>query len=255
MVTYESILRSALASGVSIDIVERAAYNINSGIVTLLGFSGKMASGKDSVAAAVIARNGLIGAIHYSFANPLKSEVDMALNYARSKRFELIKTELKVASEAACATFIDLVKAAIEEYPAATARTRTPGIRRVLQFWGTEVRRAEDPDYWVKQAHKIILEHAAHGTSVYFTDGRFPNEISGSQSIGFRVIRLNVGPEVQAKRLSDRDGLLIDSKALQHASETALDDFDGFDLIVDNEGLFESSVEKISQWLSIKNVS
>lgn len=47
--------------------------------------------------------------------------------------------------------------------------------REVMQIWGTEYRRAQDADYWVKKVRKAIAEDDDH--QVFFLTGmRFPNE-------------------------------------------------------------------------------
>jgi len=215
----------------------------------MLGFSGKLASGKDSVAAGVVSALGLDPVVHMSFAQPLKDEVDQAIELIRSTSVSEAKRVLQVANEAVFDEFVDMLSTALQESPEATARTRTAGIRRVLQFWGTEVRRAERGDYWVSKAVRTALNNAAAGRHLFFTDGRFPNEIAGSQAVGFLVVRLEVSPEVQAQRLAARDGLAPDPLSLIHPSETALDTYQGFDLVTDNEGSFDTTVAFVSSWV------
>lgn len=249
MRTAQDIIEFAASLGVDGAVASNAATKIVERDVLLLGFSGKLASGKDSVAAGVVADLELDPVVHFSFAQPLKDEVDEAIALAKSGSVGMIRRELDVKNAAACAEFTSLLLSALEEDPEATARTRTAGIRRVLQFWGTEVRRAERDDYWVSKAVGTALAHAADGHSLYYTDGRFPNEIAGSQNIGFLVVRLEVSPEVQAQRLSARDGLAPDPVSLIHPSEIALDDYPGFDLVTRNEGQFHETVRLVSDWV------
>jgi hypothetical protein len=245
----DMLVSHALNHGVTEQVAVEAARRISSGQVTLLGFSGKLASGKDSVAAGVVRRLRLEPVLHYSFAQPLRDEVDHVLALARESRIGELESQLDVQGSEALDHLVELVGEALRHDPTCDARTRTPQIRRVLQHWGTEIRRAEDYDYWVKRATRTILGHAATGTHVYYTDGRFPNEITSSQQIGFVVFRLQVDPVVQAQRLASRDGIGLDPAAVQHPSETALDHFGGFDLIVDNNGPFEMTVSKVVTWL------
>lgn len=60
--------------------------------------------------------------------------------------------------------------------------------RVVLQWWGTEYRRAQDPDYWVKLATGNNLDHRH---KYAFTDVRFENEISAIIQMGGTVIGVN----------------------------------------------------------------
>ncbi len=245
----EAITRQAIAHGVPSDVVEAAVSRIVDRSVILLGFSGKLASGKDSVAARIVDKLRLDPVMHYSFAQPLKDEVDQVLDLARRGSLHTFGEVMSVREGEPASQLRRLVELALLADPACDARTRTPEMRRVLQFWGTEIRRADDYDYWVKRATRAVFDQVSAGTHVYYTDGRFPNEILGSQSIGFRVFRLQVDPAVQAERLAHRDGLSIDADAQLHPSEIALDDFAEFDLVVDNNGPFERTVTSIMNWL------
>lgn len=248
----DTIRTRAIAHGVDPGIARLGAERIASGAVTLLGFSGKLASGKDSVAAGVVRRLRLEPVVHYSFAQPLKDEIDVVLELARQERYDDVAENLSVPSSPALQELLDHVREALCNDPTCDARTRTPQIRRVLQLWGTEIRRAQDYDYWVKKATATVMGHAANGTHVYYTDGRFPNEIASSQQIGFVVFRLQVDASTQAARLAHRDGIGIDPAAQSHPSEIALDEFAGFDLVVDNNGPFEQTVSRIVSWLAAR---
>lgn len=91
--------------------------------------------------------------------------------------------------------------------------------REVLQFFGTEIGRKMYQDVWVKTTIDRIK---AEGTELaLITDVRFPNEVMGVQGVGGKVIRLTRAP----------------FKEDTHASEIALDNYKGFDLVIDNENL------------------
>ena len=131
-----------------------------------------------------------------------------------------------------------------------TGRSRTPGIRAALQYYGTDVRRVQDPDYWVKRALGPAVRAVAAGFDVYFSDIRFPNEVAGARRLGFHVVRLLISPQTQRARLLERDGLEPDPEAVNHPSETALDDYDGFDQVLDNNGTVDAAVSRILAALS-----
>lgn len=71
----------------------------------------------------------------------------------------------------------------------------TPGLkeqfRGLLQWWGTEYRRNQDEDYWVKEAVRF-LEHNEWGL-VTSDDCRFPNEYQALREKRFVFIRLEPG--------------------------------------------------------------
>ena len=249
MLTQHEIINSALSFGVDEETATIASERIIKREIYLLGFSGKLASGKDSVAQGVVSALKIEPVVHMSFAQPLKDEVDKAILLIRDKSVDQARKILSVNDSSVFDEFANLLSEALIETPEATSRTRTAGMRRVLQFWGTEVRRAEKDDYWVSKAIANALKFAADGKNLFYTDGRFPNEITGPQSVGFIVIRLEVSPEVQAERLASRDGLIPDPLTLSHPSETALEGYEGFDLVTDNEGKFEDTVEVVSNWI------
>lgn len=97
--------------------------------------------------------------------------------------------------------------------------------RQILQLWGTEYRRRQDPDYWVKR-----LEEKLHGLEkVVIDDVRFPNEVEMIHRLGGRVIRI------------DRPGPAEST----HASEIELDSFDGWDDVIVNDGTLRELDEKV----------
>jgi hypothetical protein len=112
----------------------------------------------------------------------------------------------------------------------AVADHTTPGCvsmsyRKLLQLWGTEYRRKQDPDYWVKRLESKLagLEKAV------IDDVRFPNEVELIKRLGGKVIRI------------DRPQLAESS----HESELILDDFDGWDDVIVNDGTLGELKEKV----------
>jgi energy-coupling factor transporter ATP-binding protein EcfA2 len=67
------------------------------------------------------------------------------------------------------------------------AKPTHPVMRKVLQLWGVEFRRNEDPDYWVKRV--------VSGEKLVYTDVRFPNELSLAEQNWYLW-----HPEAEAKR-------------------------------------------------------
>jgi hypothetical protein len=78
--------------------------------------------------------------------------------------------------------------------------------RRLLQHFGTEFRRAQDPDYWVRKTLARISEERPDFALI--NDLRFPNEMKAIQAAGGYVVRVT------------RVGFVSDVP--EHVSETAL---------------------------------
>lgn len=126
------------------------------------------------------------------------------------------------------------------------AYVRTVETRAANQYWGTEVRRCADPDYWIDRGLVSAIEAAAAGSAPYFTDARFLNEADGLVNAGFQLIRLDITRETQLARLAGRGDPIPDDSVLFHPSETGLDDYERFSLIVDNNGDFDTTVATIN---------
>lgn len=86
-------------------------------------------------------------------------------------------------------------------------------IRRLLQFWGTEYRRAEDPLYWVERGREEIIVAWLSTELVTVTDVRFQNEADLIREMGGIVAEVKADPEVRLERLGGVDA------GTTHASE------------------------------------
>lgn len=89
-----------------------------------------------------------------------------------------------------------------------------PKPRSLLQWWGTDYRRAKDPAYWIKR-----LKHeldAQIPEIALITDVRFPNECAAIKAWG--------GYVVHCVRLGEPD-----VQVHEHASECALDGYKHWD--------------------------
>lgn len=89
-------------------------------------------------------------------------------------------------------------------------------IRSILQWWGTDVRRKQDPGYWSDKMQDRLYQEKRSGTlGVVVDDCRFLNEINMCK---FRV------------RIEPYTMWRCDPDIASHASETTLDDYGLFDL-------------------------
>ena len=224
-------------------IAEKALANIASGEVCFLTVSGKIGAGKDTIAPLVMERLGYPEAIHESFASPLRDEVNQVIELIREATNEAEAHELTAVRMGAVnhAEVISALYEAVKSGQVTSSYQRTAETRRALQWWGTEVRRAVDPDYWVRKALQQSLRRLADGVSIYVTDSRFPNEASAITDVSGLLLRLYVSPEEQRRRILARDGIEPNEQAINHVSETAMDSY-AFPLVVNTDG---NSVEEV----------
>ena len=179
----------------------------------ILGFSGLIASGKDAAARRLIQR----GAIQVNFSFALKAEILRIMPRTVSAILRLNRWPMPQDAEM-------MRRAVYEEKP--------PGIRELLQEWGTDLRRTEDPDYWIKRwsevaGHLLINDRPA---TIVTTDVRFPNEAQAIKDCGGLVVRIH------------RPGQVAGS----HISEHALDAWP-FDAAIDNDGSLEDLWDEVDR--------
>lgn len=119
-------------------------------------------------------------------------------------------------------------------------------VRRLLQWWGTDLRRAADPDYWVKQgigAAEAIAAEATEDLLIVFTDVRFENEAAAIHELGGKVFEVVAPAAVRAARTG---GLVTPS----HASEDI--DFEVDELIENGvDGAEPVVTPEMAQWLEM----
>jgi hypothetical protein len=193
----------------------------------VFGFGFRMRSGKDTAVDEIIKQRGLtnVAAVldetterydirKYSFASALKREVNDAALKAGGMR-ELFNVLPFDAPE-----WVKFDPKAPMDDPMCPLGKQ----RSLLQAWGAEYRRAEDEDYWVKQAALTIdFEKPA---IALLSDLRFPNEMSWVLQYGeaVRVDRASLPPAT-------------------HISETALEDSTDWSIILENNGTLEEFLE------------
>ncbi len=67
---------------------------------------------------------------------------------------------------------------------------KPPLMRALMQEYGTEVRRGDDTDYWVKQWKLKAIGAIADGKSVVVDDCRFLNEAEAIRELGGHIIKI-----------------------------------------------------------------
>lgn len=111
----------------------------------VLGISGKIGTGKTTLAELILGK--VPQARKMAFADALRDEVAWLLGVSpQLVRMDIFKTmSFRIGS-------------------------RVLSGREVLQWWGTEVRRAADPDYWVDQTTLALLKAGEEGCPLVVVD-------------------------------------------------------------------------------------
>ena len=204
----------------------------------IVGISGKIGSGKDYLANKLIiemnSRNLLVK--QTSFAFPLKSEIFTIIQIIRKNRNLSYGNIAVLISGAMTMTIpeanmlIDCLYEEVTNDETLDGYSRTFGIRDSLQKLGTAIRRKHNPSYWTEKFLDYISTLDAD--LVFVSDARFPNEMDTVVDNNGYAIRINLTQEVLEKRRSNRDGIIYTPEQLNHISETALDNYDRFSVVI-----------------------
>src|SRR6185369_4079868 len=204
----------------------------------LLGISGRANSGKTTFASVAVQEFGFA---KIALADALKEEVAdfleeccVSFEYRNLYGTDLDKSEMFM---------VDLKDWAQADYR--PRRVLNPhmvvlqegdqvsmSFRKLLQLWGTEYRRAEDPEYWVKKTEEIIKQAEL---PVVIDDVRFEDEARMVQKLGGVLVRIT------------RPGV----RMMNHASEVALDEFKDFDWLVMNGESLEDYRNEVRRCLGV----
>ena len=191
----------------------------------VIGISGKIGTGKSTLANYMA---DMLGWDKMSFGDPVKQEA--------SKRFGFPIEWCY--SEQGKNKHVSVRKDFIDYDPNLDKLVQyfTPGeptVRKMLQWWGTDVRRKQDPDYWIKTMEKSI------NGNVIIDDVRFHGEAEMVKRLGGTLIR--VEPYI---------GWECDEKIANHQSETDLDDYNKWDMkIFPDKGELKQKAEFITRTL------
>jgi hypothetical protein len=173
----------------------------------IIGFGHKARNGKDEAIKAIMAATPDASVKRYGFGDALKNEVNVAVEGAISIYRTTGPGTVQDVMRTLCC---EMAGVAFDADPPMDDPLCPYGKQRaLLQWWGTEFRRAKDPDYWVKKTMQQIAEDAPDVALI--CDLRFPNEAEGIRAAGGYIVRVR------------RMGYVSDVP--QHVSETALDGY------------------------------
>ncbi len=198
----------------------------------IIGFAGKAASGKTTAAKHLLERFGSNVAI-LPMALVLREEVE---NFIRQVGAEEYVPLVYGDQDDKIRVFYIDENQAFEQCPVWASFVSdnrdiqnksgqsAVSVRRILQWWGTEYRRAEDHDYWTKVWEKKLQEYDLTTTHVLVDDVRFVNELN--------IIKKHGGVFIKIER-PGFDG------ANNHSSENSLDHYSDWNLVIHNDGSLE----------------
>jgi len=196
---------------------------IAGGKTNLIGISGKMGSGKDTLSI-------VINYVADNFAPESIANWEQPVNeftYANKKYSEKLK--YMVCFLIGC----DRSDLEDREFKEKELGEEWDGLtpRKLLQLLGTEAgRHIIHPNIWVN----ALFADYEKDSNWIITDVRFPNEAEAIKDKGGILIR------IERPQLIERD--------FEHLSETALDDYDGFDYVINNDtNSVQDLVDKVKE--------
>jgi len=169
--------------------------------MTVIGVGGHYRAGKDVIAGRLIRAHGFT---RIAFADCLKREVERIFG----------KTLRAYASTVYGRGGAEMAHKLLWEI-------KDDVVRAMLQEHGTELRRAEDPEYWIKAWKREVL--TAGKRLIVAADVRFENELDAVRSLGGWTI------------LVRRPGFEGDS----HVSEALAEQPPKWDFVLENDGSIE----------------
>lgn len=169
-------------------------------MTVIIGLAGQARCGKNTIANYLAARYGFV---QFAFSDALYREVQEAYGLADQSLLRDDATKDGPQEELALRNLVVPSGTVYQEHPFASLvfgifqnDANNLGLqigdiigyhplppRQVLQWWGTEYRRAQDPDYWIKRAQEFVDDmryrptYPEHAPQFFVETGtRFENE-------------------------------------------------------------------------------
>ena len=110
--------------------------------------------------------------------------------------------------------------------------------RELLQHLGTEIIRNQiDKDFFIKRLCNDIRVYSYYFDVITISDARFPDEVIMPKKMFDDLIAIKV--------VRDNFETSLSSKEQNHSTETALDEFDDYDYVIENNGSIEELDKKV----------
>lgn len=141
----------------------------------------------------------------------------------------------------------DNLKHEIEEYlngghylPALWEKPYPSEVRKLLQWWGTDLRRKENASYWIDKMQAELAPYAdggpyAVGRAAVITDTRFPNEADAIRDMGGIIIAVWAPTATRQKRLG--------TLPPEHASESNVDSIEARITLISENGQLRGATD------------
>lgn len=190
----------------------------------LIGFGHKARQGKDTAAGAVFDALPFECVVRrYKYADALWCEIKKVIR------------ECGTLKELVTYGFLDDNREYVIHVPD-WVKSEAGKPRTFLQWWGTNYRRAQDPDYWVKRMAEV-LDKAPPEVGL-ITDVRFPNEADFIKSRGGYLVKCvrTTKPDVAVPA---------------HDSENMLDGYTGWDFTIQAANVSECEQQAVEIYRKI----
>lgn len=188
--------------------------------------SGKMRSGKNELASIIMDTLQTTHSVSYDFfANDLKHRAKVDFDKLAKGINTIIDALPDDESKA-------IIKRHLYTEDFHWFEDKNTLTRLLLQIYGTEIFRDRvSRSYWTD----LMVSKLEQCTDdiVFITDGRFPNEISSLENRDWKILKIRVNRPIE------RDSLVED-----HPSETMLDDYTNWDMVIENDSTIEAFREK-----------
>lgn len=169
----------------------------------IIGLGYKAKSGKDTLAKILAEQHGFL---HYAFANPLKKVCQLVFGFNNDQVYGNKKEE-------------------VDPFWSFSPR-------EAMQLVGNECFKPQfGSNIWVRMMERHIFHHETPYNSrvqgIVISDVRFLIEVDAIKTWGGKIVRV------------DRQGSGASQGVVGHASECELDNYTGWDHIIDNNGSLE----------------
>lgn len=244
------------------DYRDEAMLKLQNNSQKWLTVSGKMASGKDTLAPLmmdIISKNTPKQRLGYS--DVLRKEANAVFQYYRDWKEKYTKNQRLILLDRTekflireygmrpihAKNAVARLSQEIDTNNDVNAEQRTVWMRDFLIDLGGVWHTVDNPYYLPNQMWNIAAEFINNGIDVYLTGGRLLPDILGPASKGSLTVRIQVDREVQKKRIKERDNIDVTDSVLDSYSECALDDYNHiFDIVITNNGTLDEALEEFT---------